>query len=95
MKTYKRLLWFLIIVCAVGMTGVVLAQVSSNFNLEWHVLSGGGGDTRFSSRQRERGNISRLILELGINFLQTFLGLQRPFILVSIRLPTGPHQTVY
>lgn len=39
----KRWVWLLISVVALGMSGIVLAQISANFDLHWAVLSGGGG----------------------------------------------------
>jgi len=41
-KTKRALLWLAILMAALGLTGIVLAQVSTNFDLSWHLLSGGG-----------------------------------------------------
>jgi len=51
MKIYTRGAWLLVIVVALGVSGVVIAQVSTNFNLNWHLLSSGGG-TRNSTNYR-------------------------------------------
>lgn len=40
----KRIyLWIFVFLLALVVAGAVLAQVSTGFDLSWHVLSGGGG----------------------------------------------------
>ena len=41
--TRKLLFWIIIAATCLLLSGIALAQVSSNFNLNWHLLSGGGG----------------------------------------------------
>jgi len=43
MTSKKTLVRLLSLVILLGSAGVVLAQVSTNFDLSWHLLSGGGG----------------------------------------------------
>lgn len=43
LKTKRTLIWLAILIGSLGLAGVVLAQVSTNFDLSWHLLSGGGG----------------------------------------------------
>jgi len=43
LKTRKRLVWLTVVLGCLLLSGVVLAQVSTNFDLSWHLLSGGGG----------------------------------------------------
>ncbi len=43
MKIPKRWAWLIGILGALSLTGIVVAQVSSNFDLHWSLLSGGGG----------------------------------------------------
>jgi len=43
MNISKRWAWLIGIVGALSLTGLVLAQVSSNFDLHWSLLTGGGG----------------------------------------------------
>ena len=43
MKAKRGLIWLTISLGLLALGGVVLAQVSTNFDLGWHVLSGGGG----------------------------------------------------
>jgi len=43
LKTKRALFWLAILIGVLGLGGVVLAQVSTHFDLSWHLLSGGGG----------------------------------------------------
>lgn len=43
MKKRKRWLYLIGLLAGLMLTGVALAQVSTNFDLSWHLLSGGGG----------------------------------------------------
>ncbi len=43
LKKRKRWLYFIGLLAGLMLTGVALAQVSTNFDLSWHLLSGGGG----------------------------------------------------
>jgi len=43
LRTRKRVVWLAIILGCLAVSGVVVAQVSTNFDLSWHLLSGGGG----------------------------------------------------
>jgi uncharacterized membrane protein len=43
MPAKMRLTWLIIFLGTLVLTGSVLAQVSTNFDLSWHLLSGGGG----------------------------------------------------
>jgi hypothetical protein len=43
MQAKRGLIWLAILVGTLVLTGVVLAQVSTNFDVSWHLLSGGGG----------------------------------------------------
>ena len=51
MKTKSALAWLAILLGALGLTSVVLAQVSTHFDLSWNLLSGGGG-SRSSANYR-------------------------------------------
>ena len=50
-RTRRRLAWLAIVLVALGLTGVALAQVSTNFDLSWHLLSGGGGSRSSTNYQ--------------------------------------------
>ena len=43
MQAQRGLIRLTILLGTLMLTGVVLAQVSTNFDLSWHLLSGGGG----------------------------------------------------
>ena len=43
LKTRKRLVRLAVLLGCLVLSGVVLAQVSTNFDISWHLLSGGGG----------------------------------------------------
>ena len=43
LKSRKRLVRLVVVLGCLLLSGVVLAQVSTNFDLGWHLLSGGGG----------------------------------------------------
>ena len=43
MKIKRALAWLTILLGILGLTGAVLAQVSTHFDLSWNLLSGGGG----------------------------------------------------
>ena len=43
MQAKRGLTWLIIFLGTLVLTGVVLAQASTNFDLSWHILSGGGG----------------------------------------------------
>ena len=45
----RRALRLLVLVTALTAAGVAVAQVSTNYNLNWHVLSGGGGSRASAS----------------------------------------------
>lgn len=51
MNIRKRWVWLIGIVGVLSLSGLVLAQVSSNFDLHWSLLTGGGG-TRASANYR-------------------------------------------
>ena len=44
MKAFKKLSWLLLGMASLGLAGVVLAQVSPNFDLHWSLLNSGGGE---------------------------------------------------
>ena len=51
LKVRRGLAWLVIFVAALALGVVVLAQVSTNFDLGWHVLSGGGGSKSSTNYQ--------------------------------------------
>ena len=51
MKAKRGLIWLTIALGALAQGGVVLAQVSTNFDLSWHLLSGGGGSRSSANYQ--------------------------------------------
>jgi hypothetical protein len=48
MKKKNLFLWLALLLIVLALTGRALAQTSANFNLDWHVFTGGGG-TRSSA----------------------------------------------
>jgi hypothetical protein len=42
-RANKRLTWLMVVLGTLVLTEVALGQASTNFDLSWHLLSGGGG----------------------------------------------------
>jgi hypothetical protein len=51
MAQRRRIAWVLGLAAALALAGAALAQVSTNFDLSWHLLSGGGGSRSSTNYQ--------------------------------------------
>lgn len=60
MKRHPRALFAVLLLLLLFTAVAVLAQTSSDFNLEWHVIAGGGGKSASSSYRLE-GTIGQSI----------------------------------